>query len=152
MNDLSIDLKLLVHHLESLVHQHSKYVKRCRFLVKGLKKGTITVDEIDTPLRKLIKTSRRIEKILQKVAKVLESDITIDPDISERLKLLTFYIIEVSINEEGEVWQLMSRIDFNAMGYDLSNIKMFDSENHMKRIDNIKSLALKINSVTYLIE
>ncbi len=86
-------------------------------------------------LRKLKRISEKLEKILQDILNVANDGIY-DSEAIEKLELLLFYINEIAIPSEREIWKKLGDMMLVAIGLDLNE--------QLSRIDKIEMLSKSI--------
>lgn len=126
-----MDKKHLVKLLEDAVYSHSKYIDRCRILLKKHK----DVARLSEVFANLAKISKRIERLLTTIKPMMMDNLFSAEEI-ENLTLVAFYVYEVAVEEERSLW---SR--YKEIAIELSNGYI---EEHFARIDRMKKLAQEV--------
>uniref|UniRef100_A0A7C5TIU0 CHAD domain-containing protein n=1 Tax=Ignisphaera aggregans TaxID=334771 RepID=A0A7C5TIU0_9CREN len=121
---------------EEVIYLHSRYIDRCRNII--ISKHDL-VDRYASRLRKLKRISERLEKILQSLsaAVIIDNKINNNETI-EKLHLLLFYIDEIAIPSEKEIWRRLSNIQPMVLDVDI--------DEQLKRIERIENLLKTINN------
>ncbi len=132
----------IVKALENAVHKHSKRIRSIRRRLREYRRGTITGEELRDSLNKLIRSSRKLERIFTLLRDAL-STAQLDAETSERIHLLAFFVYEVAVNEELDLWKRISGIP------ELSFI-VGDVDTHISRLERLRELASAVLAGTKL--
>jgi len=132
----------IIRSLESAVHRHSARIKSFRRRLRGYQQGKVTEDELKNSLGKLIRSSRKLEKVFTLVQDTLSS-VHLDTETSERIHLLAFFVYEVAINEELDLWKRVSRIP------ELAPVAG-DIDAHIARLEKLRNLVSSVLAGTKL--
>ncbi|MEM1542081.1 MAG: hypothetical protein QW101_03335 [Ignisphaera sp.] len=125
----------IVQMLENAVYRHSRYIERCKIVLKRISKEK-KLDKLNEGLSNLVKLSKRLEEILRLINNSLSlENLTIEE--IESIAIMTFYIYEVSIEEERILWLRYSR--------ELSDEHHLEDVNmHLMRLDRLKNVAKEV--------
>ncbi len=138
------NLAEIIRALESAVHRHSTRIRSFRRRLRGYRRGTVTEDELKDSLDKLIRSSRRLERVLTVVRDTLLSA-QLDAETSERIHLLAFFVYEVAVNEELDLWKRISEIP------ELLPVAG-DIDAHIARLERLRELASRVLAGTKLVD
>lgn len=134
------NIEILIKELEDVVHRHSMYIGRCRSIPKKIENDK-TRRNTARMIRRLVLLSIKLEKILMKLESLISTTNNLSvEDIGERLDVLTFYIMTVSIDEEKDIWNSIDENFLEGIGLTIN------LDNQFKRISRIERIALSINS------
>ncbi len=138
------NLAEIIRALENAVHRHSARIKSFRRRLREYRRGTVTEDELKDSLDKLVRSSRRLERVLALVRDTLLSA-QLDAETSERIHLLAFFVYEVAVNEELDLWKRISGIP------ELLPIAG-DIDAHIARLEQLRELASRVLAGTKLVD
>lgn len=130
-----IESSKLLHFLrifEETVYLHTKYIDKCRKIIL-LKSGSM--DRYISRLRKLRRISEKLQKILQDILSIVNDEVY-DSEAIEKLELLLFYINEIAIPSEREIWRRLGDMTLAVVGLDINE--------QLSRIDKIEMLSKSI--------
>lgn len=115
--------------LEEVVYSHSRHLDRCKQLIrKAMRGGT---PKLAKGFESLAKESKRLEEILLTLSREGVGSLIVK-DL-EMLFAIVFYIYEVSVEEERNLWSKYAKL-----------IPGENVEKHYVRLNRMKSLAQKI--------
>jgi len=134
------NIEIMIKELEDIIHRHSMHIRKCRSIPKKIEDEE-TRRNIARMIRRLMLLSIKLEKILMKLESLINTTNSfLTEDIGERLDILTFYIMTVSITEEKDIWSSIDEHFLEGIGLTISLDAQF------KRISRIEHIALNINS------
>jgi hypothetical protein len=114
--------------LEEAVYSHSKYIDKCRQLIRRARQvDSVTISKW---FKELARESKKLEEVLMILSKEGLNSVA-DKDL-ETLSAVVFYVYEVSTEEEHDLWSRYSKIV-------PENI-----EEHQARLNRVKIYAQKI--------
>jgi hypothetical protein len=114
--------------LEEAVYSHSKYIDKCKQLIRRAKQvDSVTISK---GFKELARESKKLEEVLMILSKEGLNSVA-DKDL-ETLSAVVFYVYEVSTEEERDLWSRYSKIV-------PENI-----EEHQARLNRVKIYAQKI--------
>ncbi|MEM1526262.1 MAG: hypothetical protein QW775_00475 [Ignisphaera sp.] len=115
--------------LEESVYRHSKYLDRCRYLIRKASRGNMS--KLIEGFAALARESRKLEEVLTTLSNsCAESLFSEDVDM---LAAVVFYVYEVSVEDERDLWSKYEK--FNPS----ENV-----EEHHTRLNRMKALAQRI--------
>uniref|UniRef100_A0A7C2V9I9 Uncharacterized protein n=1 Tax=Ignisphaera aggregans TaxID=334771 RepID=A0A7C2V9I9_9CREN len=124
-----MNLAEIVQVLENAVYSHSRYIDRCRILIKKASQGETT--KILEGFSRLSKTSKRLEKILVRLSNAIEKGaIPLKDPQTETVSAIVFYVYEVAVEEERDLWNRFAKL-----------ISSEGLSEHYSRLEHIKVLA-----------
>jgi len=115
--------------LEEVVYSHSRYLDRCKKLIRSTVHGDTS--RLSKGFKGLARESRRLEEVLV----ILSNG---DPNLFaiedlETLLAVVFYVYEVSVEEERDLWSKYAKV-----------VQGENVEEHYARLDRMKVFAQKI--------
>ncbi len=130
--------------LENVVHEHSKHLKKSK---------TLRLEPFDdASVKRFRKYVRKLKELSMKLDSILRSMMNydlekLDQDSLSRLDLLTFFVYEVSTNEEIDFWNRMHTYE-----KELAELSIV-IEKEVERVNMTKTLAKNINeSIQFLLQ
>ncbi|MEM1683515.1 MAG: hypothetical protein QXD57_02560 [Ignisphaera sp.] len=125
----------IVQMLEDTVYKHSRYVERCKIVLKRVSQGK-KLDKLNEGLLNLAKLSKRLEEILRFISDSLSSK-NLSIEEIESIATITFYIYEVSVEEERVIWLKYAK--------EFSNEQQIEDVNaHLMRLEHLKNVAKEV--------
>ncbi|MEM4040691.1 MAG: hypothetical protein QXM83_02600 [Ignisphaera sp.] len=125
----------IVQMLEDTVYKHSRYVERCKIALKRVSQGK-KLDKLNEGLLNLAKLSKRLEEILRFISDSLSSK-NLSIEEIESIATITFYIYEVSVEEERVIWLKYAK--------EFSNEQQIEDVNaHLMRLEHLKNVAKEV--------
>ncbi|MEM4503194.1 MAG: hypothetical protein QXV42_07110 [Ignisphaera sp.] len=125
----------IVQMLEDTVYKHSRYVERCKIVLKRVSQGK-KLDKLNEGLSNLAKLSKRLEEILRFISYSLSSK-NLSIEEIESIATITFYIYEVSVEEERVIWLKYAK--------EFSNEQQIEDVNaHLMRLEHLKNVAKEV--------
>ncbi|HID80455.1 MAG TPA: hypothetical protein EYP48_01915 [Ignisphaera sp.] len=122
--------------LELAVNRHSMRVKQCKKALREYRRGAATDEDVRNSIAKLLRASKAIRKLLEQLNEYSHFD-ALDGEASERLHLLAFFISEVSVNEELELWH-------NILTDSNTIIGVEDLHAQLEHLEQLRQLAHKL--------
>jgi len=122
--------------LELAVNRHSMRIKQCRRTLREYRRGAATDEDVRNSVVKLLRASRAVRKLLEQLNEY-EYLNELDSETNERLHLLAFFISEVSVNEELELWHRILAGLGTVVGIE-------DLNTQLKHLEQLRQLAYKL--------
>lgn len=122
--------------LEHAVNRHSIRVKQCRRALREYSRGIATDEDVRNSIARLLRISRAVRKLLEQLDEYNYLN-ELDGETSERIHLLAFFISEVSVNEELELWHRILATPDMAVGID-------ELHKQLEHLEQLRRLAYKL--------
>jgi len=122
--------------LERAVNRHSMRVKQCRRALREYRRGVTTDEDVRNSIVRLVRTSRAVRKLLEQLDEYSYIS-ELNGETSERIHLLAFFISEVSVNEELELWHHILTAPGIVIGID-------ELHKQLEHLEQLRQLAYKL--------